>query len=455
MEHATEATGGASSSTATGVAPGDSRVEPAAMVGDQQEALTSAGRDAPVASGSRPAEASWMEAVLVEPAPETETDDEDDDEDDEIIEVQCRPRAYYSDSEDGSSVPGTSSPSIESEPERQGTNGKCYCKEPVREGAIKCDTCGNLQHLECFGLSDSSARPPFFQCLECLPDLKQPKRQHFDLESIEKARTVKRQREFLVKWLGYRERTWEPEENLAGSFDVLQRFLRTKRMRVSTVKPIGGAIELSRNVNPELWVEPKKVLDFVAIHRKRTQYQFEIDIAEFGGALGQDRIELLLVNQHYYVVLTRQGQGLVIADGLNSYQHSPGVRQMIDALLGKPARPISYDQQPGVDHCGLAASLIILEMLKHLKNDKPSVPWPTEFRSPKFIRHEAISYFPGKKISRGEYVKHESASVKAYVPIDERMQKRLVCPNPGCGRSFAPRDTKGYICHNRFCRKTE
>ncbi len=63
------------------------------------------------------------------------------------------------------------------------------------------------------------ARPPVFQC---------PDDEEYEVEKIAGHRTVRGRRQFLVFWKGYPsyEATWEPEDHLAGSPELLGKYLR-------------------------------------------------------------------------------------------------------------------------------------------------------------------------------------------------------------------------------------
>ena len=62
----------------------------------------------------------------------------------------------------------------------------------------------------------------------------------FDVEDIVNERKIRKyvkrskkyitKREYLVKWLGYRKKTWEPEENLKNCKEILDKYFKRKKI---------------------------------------------------------------------------------------------------------------------------------------------------------------------------------------------------------------------------------
>ncbi len=62
----------------------------------------------------------------------------------------------------------------------------------------------------------------------------------FDVEDIVSERIIRKynqkkkkyliKKEYLVKWVGYRKKTWEPEENLENCPLILEKYLKRKKM---------------------------------------------------------------------------------------------------------------------------------------------------------------------------------------------------------------------------------
>lgn len=63
-----------------------------------------------------------------------------------------------------------------------------------------------------------------------------------------------------------------------------------------------------------------------------------------------------------------------IADGSNEYLNTPGVRDDLNHILGITPVPIEFRGQSGIDHCGIPAILIALELMRWYKSDSDEVP---------------------------------------------------------------------------------
>ena len=55
--------------------------------------------------------------------------------------------------------------------------------------------------------------------------------ERYEVTRVEDMRDRDGQRQFLVKWKGYRDRTWEKESYLVGAEDRVRKFFEKKRKR--------------------------------------------------------------------------------------------------------------------------------------------------------------------------------------------------------------------------------
>ena len=226
---------------------------------------------------------------------------------------------------------------------------------------------------------------------------------YFFVESIEEVRYPygkRGEREFLVRWSGYTEGTWEREQNLDGCVGLLNSFLKTKNLRPTKVVPRAGA-SLNCINEPRNWMTSADVLNAVKRFQNVSTYNTTLTLEEFTLESFKAERDCLLILTHYshfYIILKlEKPTKIFIADGNNMYMQDEEVQQEIHEILKTNVKPgvILYSQQTKVDHCGSSAALIALEIKRIYRNFKLGniEQWPKQFRVAKDLRKRFIDRF--------------------------------------------------------------
>lgn len=187
---------------------------------------------------------------------------------------------------------------------------------------------------------------------------------YFEVESIVDWRTSRDKnlegRDFKIKWKGYDETTWEPEENLNGAVDVLQAYCRREKLPASHIEYIYGATT-KEETNEANWLGIAKILFF--FKKVKKYYNITSPPTEEFKSFGQtDAILLLGHNLHMYVMLyLAKKKEVYIADGMNNFIHNMDARNSILEKFERPEfnfRQVYFENQTRVDHCCSSAVLI-------------------------------------------------------------------------------------------------
>lgn len=90
------------------------------------------------------------------------------------------------------------------------------------------------------------------------------------------------ERRFRIRWKGFDHRsdTFEPESNLDGCLDILQKYLRDNNMPRSNIRGLLGADSEAQVVNKFNWCPMSVILDKVFIYKsiKYNDVSLEIEV---------------------------------------------------------------------------------------------------------------------------------------------------------------------------------
>lgn len=326
-------------------------------------------------------------------------------------------------------------------PSPTGNEGCGLCLDPVNQEMIWCDGCDTSFHYKCAKLSNSQvSRILKYYCVNCECDeslatewygekptgldIVDKELNYFTVERILDMRTRNGVRQFLVKWLNYdeSENSWVDEKDMNGCVDMLQKFLRKRNKKLSDISYLLGA-KKSDKTNEDNWVSPKQVIEAILKFKTWNPVlkKISIDIAEFDQFKEHDGLYLLGYKHHAYMLLYLHDKRIAyIADGGNLFRRDQKLAHDIRDLLEIRLISVSYDRKVLLDHCGSAAAIIGLELLRcYGKQQRPVALIPTK------------SW--GDKISKS-FHRHSSAKIK----FDKNLNlvHYYECSQINCQRKF-------------------
>lgn len=330
-------------------------------------------------------------------------------------------------------------------------NCKICDKEETPE-TIGCDRCNGWFHFDCVKLSqDNVDRIINYYCDSCEEEhglmttwrsdkptkaQKEDKRKnYYEVEKIVRHRLMTSGRWFFVKWKGYNSRhnSWEPEKNLNGCLDILQKYLKDNGLELSSMKGLIGASE-NDDFNANNWVDMETVLKILKRFRKRHFKGVSLEIAEFDSFGNKDGIYLFNSWHHGYVLLYLHEKKLAyIADGRNLFREDINIARELKDWLGIRLISKAFDQQLHVDDCGSSAVLIGLEFLRMYRTG---------------IFHSEVKPY----ISLANEVrKHFKAKDSKKIPTDGKKNLIAFIACSLCNRRFKTR--RQAVSHEMMCKK--
>jgi hypothetical protein len=276
------------------------------------------------------------------------------------------------------------------------------CEQAVRVPApfsIECRKCGKWIHHECARIDRATAiwRVKEFYCEKCreqhglliqwhLADsaeaLKEKASGHyFEIDSIEAHKIGGSKRHFKVKWTGYRQLSWLPEENLDGCLETLQDYCLKNGLALSTITGKLGASSSKQTAlrhNPDNWVTVSDILNWVNAYRNAKDFKdCNLEIEEYDYTRQYDlssltdRIFLIPLEQHCFVCYYRADTKFaMIADGSNDLFNSLKLQERLKGLLSFPFVACHFENQWKIDYCGSSAALLALEFLRAHKTGR-------------------------------------------------------------------------------------
>lgn len=315
---------------------------------------------------------------------------------------------------------------------------------------IECDFCCEWSHLSCVNLTPlESKRIIEWYCNECeqLDNLTSWRRKratreqridkqknYFDVESIENIKQRGSERFFRIKWKGYEEKTWEPERNLDGAIDILQKFLRERKLKPSEIYGLLGAPKCDK-INRANWVSMSNII--ATIHKAMRWLKIEnpgLQISELVDKPTTNGLYFLAHRFHCYTLLYNHSKKTAfIADGMNILLEDKEVLKEVKDRLKIHLKLCTYNHQMRVDYCGSSALLIGLEMIKASKSN-----------------HQLKTIHVSKtwlRIITKQMHKYKSETIKVTKLRDRRV--KLSCDR--CYKSFKSTQRRAYSLHTRLC----
>lgn len=310
---------------------------------------------------------------------------------------------------------------------------------------IYCDNCKFWIHYSCAKVTQAlTDQIENYYCNKCIKEdgliikwrklENRLKEKQHEVEKIVRYEWREGFRFFRIAWVGYgiKDRSWEPEVNLAGAIDMLQEFLRKKNEPYSTVVGLMGSSDECENVNRDNWMSMEQVIEKFNILRPRCFPDVCMIGQEYIDTFQNTGIYFLRFSGHCYTILYDDEKKLAtIADGTNNFKTNTVTAEYIYSLLQVRIRSVYYDQQKYVDYCGTSAILIGLELVRAWKDNY----MPTQLRTSKRMRDRLIQQF------------HIAPSILS----DHVTQRRsYLCI---CGQAYRYNQRKQFMQHFRMCRE--
>lgn len=244
---------------------------------------------------------------------------------------------------------------------------------------IACDNCDFWFHFSCVGLDQGYANQiDKFYCKECieLTNLRTSWLQeschvartdkvkfYYPVEKILRNMIVRGKRFFLID---ISDRTWEPEENLDGAINILQRYLESMGLGYSRVVGLMGSVIDDINAfNKSNWVTMVQVLTYIAAMMEEYLPERNIHFQEYENCFGETGIYFLRYVSHWYTIFWRADVEIAhIANGTDTFEKDQDTSVYIRNLLNVKCRSCTWLHNFGVKQCASAAILIGLEFVR-------------------------------------------------------------------------------------------
>lgn len=298
----------------------------------------------------------------------------------------------------------------------------CPICEKKADYGKACKSCGCKSHYKCARIPMRRAKKDIaeFYCFICEEKNKlltawknrgigeAKGRDYFDVEAIIGYKVEKKTfknpsgRKFCVKWTNFTATTWEPECNLDGCLDTLQKFCINKNIPISNIVGRVGAQRSERlRINMECWVTIKRIIQVATQYRNMKQYKTSLPILPSEATSNEDRIMLMNYVNHCYVILcyAKEKNGF-IADGTNQCYYNKVILNEIEELTEIKLTAKKYKQQTRIDQCGAAGACITLALMKGYKNG--SIPESKKLKISCALKNKIISNLHNPKQNKSQ-----------------------------------------------------
>lgn len=174
--------------------------------------------------------------------------------------------------------------------------------------------------------------------------------------------------EYLIRWKGYPKYRdeWVNEENCSGCVPEINKFRHSRGLASCKLVARGGAsaTKPGAKYNYDNWVTMEQIMSAVRTF-DRFPYSRAIEIKQFNYSLDllqSDAIYIIMIGTHFIVSLTIVEESTsYVADGGNNCLANINLQNEIKDTLETSIKPIPFNQQTGIDHCGSSAVALALE----------------------------------------------------------------------------------------------
>lgn len=335
--------------------------------------------------------------------------------------------------------------------------GKCEGAETNQ--MVLCEECETWFHYSCISMTQSLIdRIQDYVCDQCETstgrlttwrsltpsnEQRRDKSLHYhQVDDIVDHQIIRRRglttRRFKIKWSKYNSNfnSWEPEKNLDGCIDILQKYLKDHKLEPSTVVGLLGKSSSSGSntrFNEKNWVSMDTIIEMYNKYKNYRIRNFDLSAEEWT-TFKDTGIYFVRYERHCFVVLYLKPKNIgLIADGSNLFIKNIDTARELRKLLAIRLRSIRFNQQTKIDHCGSSAVMIALELTRAYKNS--IVP-----------KSLIVSNYWRDRIVKDMH-RFESTSLK-----DKRLEQLpqlLVCT--ACKRTFRPGAWRRYTAHRLHC----
>lgn len=186
-------------------------------------------------------------------------------------------------------------------------------------------------------------------------------------------------RKNLVHWKGFdnkKDYTWEYESDLVSAYHKVKEFYDYAKLGQPTIEPRGGASPIGQH-NEANWISLEILIHNIKQNMYGNSYASNIELVGIDGAdprgldLTRSQIIAVLHYNHFYIVYydARISIGY-ISDSLDICLESRKTLRELSDLLRVDLLPIQFKPRLHADHCGAAAVLIALELIRLSKTGK-------------------------------------------------------------------------------------
>lgn len=192
---------------------------------------------------------------------------------------------------------------------------------------VGCDSCDAWVHFDCVKLRDDQvSRIINFYCLLCEQkpngtlntwksdkpsnsELIDERKNYYEVDSIVNhdyvrfGKVVNRRRRFRVRWRGYDHKsdTWEPESNLDGCLDVLQKYSRDNNMPLANIRGLLGD-DKKQIINKSNWCPMSTIIDKVLTYKSIFFKDVSLEIDTFTEFKDNDGLYFIDLGIHCFVL---------------------------------------------------------------------------------------------------------------------------------------------------------
>lgn len=262
--------------------------------------------------------------------------------------------------------------------------------------------------------------------------------EEYVIEHIKDHRLIDGNLEFEIKWLGYRNTTWEPTTHIP--YRMLNRYFKTQDPKSELYQLANLSLsddlvgDISEN-ETSIWIPKGKIIS-VCNYLIRTKLRKDITISEELPNSNDDGIFLITHNNHAYVLMIRSKRNYIV-DNLNTSLNTT-MLWFLQKNLGRKLISIRYNYSAFQGRCGLGATLIILELARLISTSeevpKEITPTPSHVRMCK-------KFFQNVK----DLKKEDNNTLELTVTENkERSKARCTTCNKRMSKA-------GYSLHKRHC----
>jgi translation initiation factor 2 beta subunit (eIF-2beta)/eIF-5 len=302
---------------------------------------------------------------------------------------------------------------------------------------LTCVSCGYVTCIKGI-LTKKINKSSNYICKNCDKNPSELTKEFYLVERIEGHRIEEDgRRSFKIKWDGFVRRTWSLEKDLRKCASILKKYIDNHnsnnpndQLAATFLPQKGGGVSLTTDNFKTM----DEVFHIIRQYENMRVFKTEIEILRFDGQLRQHAVTVVLLDEHFYVVMSINNR-IFVADTTNQSNKRAVNQKLRKHLNIQGYDHVSYYEINNKDFCAVGAIALALAFKRTLNHRKI----PCELRLGRGLVNKLISQI------------YESSTKDTVLPTKFKIGEKAWNYCNSCKKPFKQNQNLERSNHQRIC----